>query len=57
MKTLTDEIMRLVGMLDGFNRYRFHRDPELIIAWESAKRVVSEPEARTGPGEVEKPAA
>jgi hypothetical protein len=57
MKKLTDEIMRLVGMLDGFNRYRFHRDPELIIAWESAKRVVSEPEARTGPGEVEKPAA
>jgi hypothetical protein len=57
MKTLTDEIMRLVGMLDGFNRYRFHRDPELIVAWESAKRVVSGPEPKAEPGEVEKPAA
>jgi hypothetical protein len=56
MKTLSDEIMRLVGMLDGFNRYRFHRDPELIIAWESAKRVVSSPEPK-GDEEVEKPAA
>ena len=57
MKTLTDEIMRLVGMLDGFNRYRFHRDPELIVAWESAKRVVSGPEPKAELGEVEKPAA
>ena len=53
MKTLGREIMRLVGMLDGFNRSRFHRDPELIVAWKSAKHMVAEPqpkEARqTGP--------
>lgn len=46
MKTLSDEIMRLVGMLDGFNRYRFHHDPELIVAWESAKHVVSGAQAK-----------
>jgi hypothetical protein len=56
MKALGDEIMRLVGMLDGFNRYRFHRDPELIVAWESAKRIVSGPEPKPEV-EVEKPAA
>lgn len=46
MDRLSDEIMRLVGMLDGFNRYRFHHDPELIVAWESAKHVVSGPQVK-----------
>lgn len=63
MKTLCDEIMRLVGMLDGFNRYRFHRDRELIVAWESAKRIMSGPDPKNDvptapvPAGVEKPAA
>src|SRR5262249_48614535 len=63
MKELGDEIMRLVGMLDGFNRNRFHRNPELIVAWQSAKHVVSgpqpkEPETTTPETpSVEKPAA
>jgi hypothetical protein len=46
MKTLSDDVMRLVGMLDGFNRYRFHHDEELIIAWESARHVVTGPEPK-----------
>jgi hypothetical protein len=46
MDTLSDEIVRLVGMLDGINRNRFHRDPELIVAWESAKHVVSGPQVK-----------
>lgn len=46
MKTLSDEVMRLVGMLDGFNRYRFHHDPELIVAWQSAKHVVTGPQPK-----------
>jgi hypothetical protein len=54
MDTLSDEITRLVGMLDGINRNRFHRDPELIVAWESAKHVVSGPQVKeaepTSPG-------
>ncbi len=46
MKTLSDDIMRLVGMLDGFNRYRFHHDPELLVAWQSAKHVVTGPQPK-----------
>jgi hypothetical protein len=63
MKTLSDEIMRLVGMLDGFNRNRFHRDPELIVAWESAKHVVTGPQSKesdpttSAPAAIERPAA
>ncbi len=64
------DVMLLVGMLDGLNRYRFDRDPQLLAAWESAKRVTSGPATekvenpvpsptgpvQAGPGEV-KPAA
>ncbi len=46
MKELGGEIMRLVGMLDGFNRNRFHRNPELIVAWQSAKHVVTGPQPK-----------
>jgi len=46
MKTLSDDVMRLVGMLDGFNRYRFHHDRELIVAWESARHVVTGPQPK-----------
>jgi hypothetical protein len=63
MRALTEEIMRIVGILDGFNRNRFHHDPELIVAWESAKHVVTGPQPKesepTTPltAQVEKPAA
>jgi hypothetical protein len=69
LDALSDELMLLVGMLDGINRYRFEREPELLIAWESAKHVKAGPQsestenpappsgpAQAGPGEV-KPAA
>ena len=69
MDTLSDEVMRLVGMLDGLNRYRFERDRQLLVAWRSARHVVTGPQAEkaenpetsagpalAGPGEV-KPAA
>ena len=45
LEALSDEVMRLVGMLDGINRYRFDRDPQLLVAWKSAKHVVSGPQA------------
>ena len=44
---LSDEVMRLVGMLDGINRYRFERDPQLLVAWKTAKHVVSGPQVET----------
>ena len=61
LEELSDEVMRLVGMLDGINRYRFERDPQLLVAWKTAKHVVSGPQVEPTPvppaaGE-EKPAA
>lgn len=68
---LSDEVTRLVGMLDGINRYRFEREPQKLIAWDSAKHVVVGPQVeakeenpgtpspgpvQAGPGEVQ-PAA
>jgi hypothetical protein len=32
-------------MLDGINRYRLERDPQLLVAWKTAKHVVSGPQA------------
>ena len=54
LQAVSDEVMRLVEMLDGLNRYRFERDRQLLVAWESARHVVTGPQA--GPGEVQ-PAA
>lgn len=61
MDAVSDEVMRLVELLDGLNRYRFGGQAELLAAWGSARRVVAGP--RTGSKEEpprageEKPAA
>jgi hypothetical protein len=34
-------------MLDGINRYRFERDPQLLVAWKTARHVVSGPQVET----------
>jgi hypothetical protein len=34
------ELLELVGLLDGLNRFRFRDQPELLAAWESARNVV-----------------
>ena len=43
LKAVSDEVMLLVGMLDGLNRYRFEGNAELLAAWESARKVVGGP--------------
>jgi len=43
LDAVSDEVMQLVGMLDGLNRYRFAREAELLAAWESARHVVVGP--------------
>jgi hypothetical protein len=43
LKAVSDEVMRLVGLLDGLNRYRFSGKAEMRAAWESARNVVSGP--------------
>jgi len=45
----SEELLQLVDMMDGVNRYRFRKDPELLTAWNAAKHVVSGPVAKDGP--------
>jgi hypothetical protein len=54
LRTLSDEIMQLVGMLDAINRYRFAGEPQLLAAWDRAKHVAggSQVEAITTPPEL-----
>jgi hypothetical protein len=36
---VTREVLNLVGMLDGLNRYRYRGNPELLAEWELATHV------------------
>jgi hypothetical protein len=38
-----DEVVRLVRILDGFNRSRFADDPNLLAGWLSASNIVGPP--------------
>ena len=55
LKAVSDDVMRLVAMLDGLTRYRFSSNAELLAAWVSARKVVlgsratEEPAAETPP--------
>ena len=39
----TNEVVRLVKILDGFNLFRFAADPNLLAGWISASNVVGPP--------------
>ncbi len=51
LKAVSDEVLRLVEMLDGLNRYRFSGNAELRAAWESARNVVSGPRPKEDAGD------
>ena len=57
LRTLSDEVMQLVGILDGINRYRFAREPQLLAAWDRAKHVVGGSQVEAPPSTPEVPAA
>jgi len=40
LKVVTDEIVGLVALLDGLNRFRFRDDAEVLAAWQSAADIV-----------------
>ena len=42
-----EEVLLLVGMMDGINRYRFRNDPALLVAWDAAKHVTAGPQAKS----------
>jgi hypothetical protein len=43
LRALSDELMLVVGMLDGLNRYRFAGNAELQAGWASARKVLRGP--------------
>jgi hypothetical protein len=51
LRTLSDEVVQAVKVLDRFNRLRFRQAPELLAAWRSISSVVATP--RGGKPEVE----
>jgi hypothetical protein len=56
LRAVSDDVVHLVAVLDGLNRYRFSGNAELRAAWESARSVTKGPR----PPEIEsavKPAA
>ena len=47
LKTVAEEVGRTVEQLNGLNRYRFRKDPDLLAAWEAVRFIG--PRVRTGP--------
>ncbi|MEP6689463.1 MAG: hypothetical protein ABJC36_14025 [Gemmatimonadales bacterium] len=47
LQQVSDEVLQLVQMMNGINRYRFRGDPHLLVAWEAAKHVVSGPQVKS----------
>ena len=45
LRVVADEIVRVVQVLDGFQRLRFARDPERLAAWVGASSVRATPRA------------
>jgi hypothetical protein len=43
LKAVADEVVQVVNVMDGLNRYRFMNDAELLAAWESASNVLAAP--------------
>jgi hypothetical protein len=46
LQQVSDEVVQLVQMMDGINRYRFRGDPHLLVAWEAARHVVTGPQPK-----------
>lgn len=47
LEAVTEELMELVALLDGLNRYRFRNNAELSAAWVSARNVIGGRQSRS----------
>lgn len=61
LEVITTQLMDEVNLLDGITRYRFGEDPEVMIEWKAARRVLGQPRtvvapAATGPSDVQQAA-
>jgi hypothetical protein len=39
LEAIADEVVQVVRLMDGTNRFRFAKDPESLAAWESASNT------------------
>ncbi|HEY9014724.1 MAG TPA: hypothetical protein VIM84_06650 [Gemmatimonadales bacterium] len=47
LEALADELLQVVRLMDGSNRYRFPSDPESLAQWESARNVIGPPRGQS----------
>jgi hypothetical protein len=47
LAAITEELLEEVQVLDGINRWRYGRDPELMTEWNAARHVVLGPRRKT----------
>ena len=45
LSAVADEVVQIINVMDGLNRYRFMKDRELLSAWESASSVLAAPKS------------
>jgi hypothetical protein len=43
LEEATAQVLELVRLLDGINRWRFGKDPKLLVEWNAAKHVAGVP--------------
>jgi len=52
LEAVSDEVVQIVRLLDGYNRYRFATEPNLLAAWTAACNVIG-PSRAGGPSEAQ----
>jgi hypothetical protein len=43
LDTVANEVVQVVNVMDGLNRFRFGKDGELLAAWENVSNVLATP--------------
>jgi hypothetical protein len=44
LDAVADEVVQVVKVMNGLNRFRFARDGELLRSWEAASDIVATPQ-------------
>jgi hypothetical protein len=57
LSAVADEVVQIINVMDGLNRYRFMKDRELLTAWESASSVLATPKSSVPKAGPETPGA
>jgi hypothetical protein len=57
LQAVAEEVVQVVSVMDGHNRFRFMNEPELLAGWESASNVLAAPRGTAKPDDHVEPAA